>query len=383
MVENFHRSSDESQSSELDEVIKSFANEAASNLQNLIEAGTEVTTQLTEDVSVQVQQLLENALKETGNNLTSIAENPVVRSLTNFFGTGWLRTILGEVDTEALQKRVTELQQKYPSESSDQIAHRVILGKAIQAGGVGIVTNAIPPLAAALFAVDLATTTRLQTEMVYQIAGAYGLDLDDPIRRGEVLAIFGLSLGGSSALKVGLGLVEIIPGVGIIVGASSNAVLLYVLGYAARRFYEAKLHPEQPVLTPQEFSEENEAYLQSALEQEKVMDQILMHLVLARYPDKDWSDIIPELQKENLSPRSIHAISNHIQDHQPLDQLLERLDSDFAPPLFAQCRRIVQNGDAEVSPKEQEILDKIANQFQLESDKGSQSRDNSPASQTL
>jgi uncharacterized protein (DUF697 family) len=76
--------------------------------------------------------------------------------------------------------------------------------------------------------------------MVYRIAGAYGFSLKDPARRGEALGIFGLSVGGSGTLKVGLGLVELLPGVGAVVGASSNAALLYSLGYAACRFYEAK-----------------------------------------------------------------------------------------------------------------------------------------------
>ena len=75
--------------------------------------------------------------------------------------------------------------------------------------------------------------------MVYEIAAAYGLDLDEPARRGEVLAIFGLSLG-ADVLKTGLTVVEIIPGIGAVVGASTNAAMLYVLGQTACRFYEQK-----------------------------------------------------------------------------------------------------------------------------------------------
>ncbi|MDY7020646.1 MAG: hypothetical protein SWJ54_04680 [Cyanobacteriota bacterium] len=360
MPENLQKPTNDNQSSELENIIQNFTNEATSNLQQLLDSGAEITAQLTESVNTQVQELLDNTLKGAGNSLADLAENPVVRSLTNFFGADWLKAIIGEVDAKSLQESVITLQQKYPSESPDEIAHRIMVNKAIQAGSIGLVTNAIPPLAAALFAIDLATTTRLQTEMIYQIAAAYGLDLSDPVRRGEVLAIFGLSMGGSSALKVGLGLVEIIPGVGIVVGASSNAVLLYALGYAACRFYETKIHPEYPQLTSEQFSQESEAYLESALEQEKIMDQIIMHLILARYPDKNWSDIIPELQQENFSSRSIEAISKHIQNPQPLEQLLEQLHPDFAPPLLAQCQQIVHNGEREVSAKEQEILDAIS-----------------------
>jgi uncharacterized protein (DUF697 family) len=55
-----------------------------------------------------------------------------------------------------------------------------------------------------------------------------------------VLAIFGLSVGGSGTLKAGLSFVELLPVVGAVVGASSDAALLYSLGYVARQFYETK-----------------------------------------------------------------------------------------------------------------------------------------------
>jgi uncharacterized protein (DUF697 family) len=46
--------------------------------------------------------------------------------------------------------------------------------------------------AAVLLSVDLVATTSLQNEMVYQIASAYGMDLHDSTRKGEVITIFGL-----------------------------------------------------------------------------------------------------------------------------------------------------------------------------------------------
>jgi uncharacterized protein (DUF697 family) len=49
-------------------------------------------------------------------------------------------------------------------------------------------------------------------------------------------------MGGSGVLKGGLSFVELIPVIGAVVGASSNATLIYSLGYIACRFYEAKRH---------------------------------------------------------------------------------------------------------------------------------------------
>lgn len=75
-------------------------------------------------------------------------------------------------------------------------------------------------MALTLFAVDMVAMAQLQTEMVYRIAAAYGLTLTDSTRRGEVLAIVGLSIVGSGVLKTGASIVEIVPLVGAISGAN-------------------------------------------------------------------------------------------------------------------------------------------------------------------
>lgn len=84
--------------------------------------------------------------------------------------------------------------------------------------------------------------------MVYRIAAAYGFPLADPSRRGEVLAIFGLSMVGSGVLKMGVSFAEIIPLVGTVSGAAVNATLLFALGQTACEFYEAKQPAEKTVV---------------------------------------------------------------------------------------------------------------------------------------
>ncbi len=165
-------------------------------------------------------------------------------------------------------------------------------------------------------------------------------------------------------LKTGLGIIEIIPGFGAFVGASSNAAMLYALGYAACRFYQTKLQPGTQSLTPAQFNQEREDYLKLALEQETIMDQILAHTILASYPEKSWSDIVPELKQGNLQPHTIDAIATHLKDPQPLSVLLNKLHPDFAPSVLVQCNRIAQS-DGVITPQEQEIIDVIAQQFNL------------------
>ncbi|CAD5912160.1 hypothetical protein PCC9214_00110 [Planktothrix tepida] len=318
-----------------------------------------VTTKFFEQTTLQTQHYLANVTASTGAIIDAIAKNPIVKILSNNLGTSWLEILLGGVNIEQVQKTVQDLQKQYPQETSSEIAHRLMVQKSIQAAGIGLATNFLPPLAVALFAIDLVTTTRLQAEMTYEIAAAYGLDLNDPIRRGEVLAIFGLSLGSSVAIQTGLEWVEIIPGLGAVIGASSNAILLYGLGYIACRFYETKLHPQTTELTVQSFQQESQDYWKFASHQQQVMDQILAQMILASYPDKSKSDLIPELEQAHLSPEAIKAISTYLETPISLENLLEQLHPDFVTPLLVQCERIAQI-DGEMTPAEQAILDAIA-----------------------
>ena len=339
--------------------------ETTSDLRKVIETTVEATNQAAQAGADQAQQLLELAFKGTGNTMAAIADNPLVKAVSNLWGADWIKVMLGQVNIEEVQSNVEKLRQKYPNETAAEIAHRIMVEKSIKGAGIGLATNFIPPLAAVLFAIDLATTTRLQAEMIYEIAAAYGLDLNDPERRGEVLGIFGLSLGGSSALKVGFGIIEVIPGIGAFVGASSNAVMLYGLGYAACQFYEAKLNPEGAQLTPAEFYREQQDYFKKASEQEAVMDQIMVHAVLAGSPEKSWSEVASELlQQGNFNSKTAETIENHLKDPQPLDSLLERLDSDFAPSTLMQCYRIAQS-DGVITARERELLKTIAEKFDL------------------
>jgi len=206
---------------------------AADNLAN-------TTTAVGETVAPVALQLVEQGTENIGQLVTPIAEHPLTNYAAKVPGLSWVLAALGQVDVEKAQKEVEQLRQQYPLDTPEQLAQRIIVDTCWQAARLGLISNLVPPLALTLFAVELAAITALQAEMVYRIAAAYGFRLQEPARRGEVLAIFGLSMGGAGVLKAGLGFVELIPGLGAVVGASSNAALLYSLGYTACYFYQAK-----------------------------------------------------------------------------------------------------------------------------------------------
>ncbi len=305
--------------------------------------------------------------------LFDVASNsPHLREITKIFQLDWLIHVIEKVDVVKAETEVKKLLQKYPHEKPHEIAHRIIIDKATYAGGLGLASSLLPGVAAAMFAVDLMATMLLQAEMVYQIAYAYGLDLKDPARQGEVLAIFGLSLGGNQALKVGsqyalkagLGFLRNVPVAGAVIGASTNALMLYALGYGACRFYEAKINPLTMEATLEMAQVEGEKFIKEAISQQIIMDQILVHIIVAGNTGKTWKSILPELQSFNLSPASLETITQNAKFPPSLESLLAQLNQDFAITLLAQCEKVAQL-DGVITPEEARIIETIANQFNL------------------
>ena len=323
----------------------------------LVEAANRVGD-ITETLTTEAQKLLEKTTVSTGQTLEWIASNPILSSADKIIGLDWLMTFLGKVDTAKVQATVDKMRSQYPNETPNQIAHRLIVQKTWDGGRLGLLTNIIPPIAALFLGVELIATTKLQTEMAYEIAAAYGLDLDEPARRGEVLAIFGLSLG-ADVLKTGLTVVEIIPGIGAVVGASTNAAILYVLGQTACRYYEGKIYQTDIASMQQE----TDADWQIALNQSKVMDRILAHMVQISYPEQDWTEILPTIK--DISPSSVTTIAVNLEQPQDLPTLLEQLIPEFAPLTLNRCYEIARaNGN--ITLKEQEVLSQIAIKFALD-----------------
>jgi uncharacterized protein (DUF697 family) len=290
-----------------------------------------------------------------------LLKNPIVRRFAGVLRLEWLLGLTGQVNLERAEAEVKKLQQQYPHETPDQISHRLIVKKAIQAGGTGLVTSILPGFAVAFLALDIAATTALQTALVYEIAAAYGLNLRDTARKGEVLAIFGLALGGGNALKAGVKFLRNIPLAGAAIGASTNATILYSVGYAASRFYAAQLQEASEIPnteTLKTIQQESEAYLNIAIAQQAIVDQVLAHMLLVSYPEKTWEDILPNLKKLQLEPSSLNTIATNLQSPQPLETLLAQLNCDFAAPLLAQCRRIAESTGG-ISQQEADILRSI------------------------
>ena len=336
-----------------------------------LEAGSTVVSTVAsvgEVAAKQTHKIIEQATETAGHVVSHLSDNWLIHRLAGVVNLNWLVGASDNVDLVKAEAAIKHLKQQHPLDSPTQLAHRVMMDKAVKAGGIGLTTSIVPGAAAALLAVDLAATTELQSEMVYQIASIYGLDLQSPARKGEVLAIFGLGLGGGRLLKTaGLRLLRNIPFAGAVIGASANATMIFSLGYAACRFYETKLDASKSLSSEEtiaKLQEQSENYLEKAIAQEAVMDQILVHMILASHPEQNWSEIQPQLEALNLSSTSLEAIEQNIKSPQPLDTLLNQLNRDFAAPLLAQCYRIAKL-DKRTTTIEEKIINAIKNKFNI------------------
>ena len=330
--------------------LTSTVNQTGQLITNTTIAATSQASQLVAKTATSVSQGTSQATTNAGQLTEWGQNNHLFRMATETLNLDWLMHRLDTVDVQKAMTEVHQLKVKYPDDSPRQLAHRLMVRKATLAAGTGLASSALPGLGTALFALDFAVTMSLQAELVYQIAAAYGLDLKDPSRKGEVLAIFGLSMGGNKAIEGGLqyatragilGFLKNIPAAGAAIGCSTNAAMTYSLGYGACRFYEAQLSPLQSEQILEASTDASDEYLQQALAQEVAMDLILVHVVLAATPEKSLKEALPQLRQTlGLSPATLETLEKN--PLPKLSDLASQINRDFAAPLVARCQKIAE-----------------------------------------
>lgn len=184
---------------------------------------------------------IEQGTEFLGRTVAPIADIPFIQYATGVPVLSWVLAASGQVNANKVRTAVADLRVRYPLDSDEQLAQRVVVETAWRAAQVGLLTNVMPPAALFLFAVDIGAVSALQANMIYKIAAIYGFSAESVDRRGEVLAIWGLSTSSSGFLKSGLSFVEILPGIGAAVGITADAAILYGIGFLACRYYEVKL----------------------------------------------------------------------------------------------------------------------------------------------
>lgn len=183
--------------------------------------------------------MFEQSTTRAGSFLDGLKRNKPLAFATQFLPTGWLANAINGVDVAKSQALADRLRRWYPKATSRQLAERMMMQKSVQSGSLGFVSSLVPGFLAPMLLVDLAASAVLMAELVFQIAAAYKQPLDDPKRKGEVLAIFGIAFGGQTAVRAGLSAMRAVPIAGAAIGAGTNAALIVALGHAACSFYES------------------------------------------------------------------------------------------------------------------------------------------------
>ncbi|MEL7069419.1 MAG: hypothetical protein AAGN15_12300 [Cyanobacteria bacterium J06581_3] len=320
-----------------------------------VKAGKSVAS-TTAEISTVAGSATIGATTGIGSLIGALDKNPQVEKIAALLKVDALLPLLDKVNIVKAKAQVELLQQQYPNDTPKQIAHRIMMKKALLVGGSGAVASMAPGVAAPLFAVDLSANIATQAEMLYQIAGAYGLNLQDPARKGEIIGIFGLVFGGKYAIKTGLQLVmRNVPVAGAVVGAGTNAATLYATGHMACSFYERKT--VSSCLTVPVKREEEEDCFESAFKQQLLMDQVLIHMFIAEEKSRTWKNIKVSLDNFNLSTSSVEAISS-LPKLPSIEDLLDELDKYFAQSLLSQCEQIA-HADGVLTTEESRIIQLI------------------------
>ncbi|MEP0779178.1 GUN4 domain-containing protein [Microcoleus sp. ZQ-A2] len=184
------------------------------------------------------------------------------------------------IDLDAAKIAVRRLQGRYQEKEPRQIARILIVHKSFQAAGVELVRG-IPGVDEILngwAGVDFPVIAKLAAEMIYQIAAIYGLDLQDPERRLEVLATFGIAFLGERAIETGIDWLKYGLMPGQLISAGAKGLMIFALGNAACLFYEAKVNQHiNPLNSPEALNElwqESQDYLKDATSEDEIIDII-------------------------------------------------------------------------------------------------------------
>ena len=89
---------------------------------------------------------------------------------------------------------------------------------------------------------------------------------------------------------------------------------------------------------------DSEERLKSAIPQEQIIDQILVHVILAVNQGRSKESVLADLKAANLRPESINAIA------------------EYALSLFAQCQKFAVL-DGIMTPDEAQIIEMIHQKF--------------------
>ncbi|MEA3274244.1 MAG: hypothetical protein U9Q81_02895 [Pseudomonadota bacterium] len=177
----------------------------------------------------------------------SNSNNQKLQSLaTEQFFYFFLRLRKGEI-----RRTVQVLRSRFPDETPDQLARRLISAKSrlsLLGGTLLSLPILVPGIGQALQLAGVVGATSMLTRMhlylILEIALVFGEDIDDATRVPEMIAVVGATgLGASSPLLVGA--FELNPWYSVAAGGLSAGAVTQLIGRTAIGFYKRKLAAQE------------------------------------------------------------------------------------------------------------------------------------------
>ncbi|KAB8333466.1 hypothetical protein SD80_016805 [Scytonema tolypothrichoides VB-61278] len=168
------------------------------------------------------------------------------------------RAHIEQIDLDAVEKFVTLLLTKFPNATPEQITQRLLRRQLFRVSRTSVVMSVVPSKMAESVGVDYVEIALIQAEIIFQIAVAYGFELQVPECKNEAFAILDRVLRANRLARIGLSATQMIPVAGGFISTGTDTYLVYKIGNTAQQFYKSLTEEEVPGEILENFIEETQ-----------------------------------------------------------------------------------------------------------------------------
>ncbi|NMF62892.1 hypothetical protein [Brasilonema octagenarum] len=162
------------------------------------------------------------------------------------------------IDLDAVEKFVTLVLTKSPNATPEQMTQRLLRRQLFRVSRTSVVMSVVPSKMAESVGVDHVEIALIQAEIIFQIAVAYGFELQIPECKNEAFAILDRVLRANRLATIGLSATQMIPVAGGFINTGTDTYLVYQIGNTAQQFYKSLTEEEVPGETLEVFIEETQ-----------------------------------------------------------------------------------------------------------------------------
>lgn len=226
--------------------------EVAKSATNLSQEVTKSALQQGKAVHQEARDSIGNKLEKDRESISKkLEENQVAKEAS-------VKAFIDKINIAEVENKVDELWEKFPYETPEKIAQRLLLQQIIRVSKNSAVTTVVPGKIAETVGIDYVAIALMEKEIIFQIAATYGFDVWHPNRKKEAFAMIDRVLRSTRSGRIVVSLSQMVPLAGQFMNVGTDAFLVYVIGNTARKFYEAMSQEAIPGETLEAFIEKTE-----------------------------------------------------------------------------------------------------------------------------